>query len=258
MALASVLSCGGSPCVLWLPLWLWLRLLPLPRSLPESDAGCLSKLTPRQGQMQEEETTTCGLFPLLVRLLERVEEGKGRCPDRVRYTGLFSLSSGGVSWGCVNAASPGASERRKRRGSLRFCRQTPTLRTRPCRQDTLLATPRGEADEPLEPRSLLPLPWLEPGDGGDGPPSKELRLDQRTMWTRGCVRRGRSPRSRTFYPAHTNSHNTVTYPTYCFSRDAAERPIRSGCQMLLERFFRQFRAAFQILLSEYKRTTGPL
>lgn len=46
---------------------------------------------------------------------------------------------------------------------------------------TLLATPRGEADEPLEPRSLLPLPWLEPGDGGDGPPSKERRLDQRTM-----------------------------------------------------------------------------
>lgn len=147
LALASVLSCGGSPCVLWLPLWLWLRLLlPLPRSLPESDAGCLSKLTPRQGQMQEEETTTCGLFPLLVRLLERVEEGKGRCPDRVRYTGLFSLSSGGVSWGCVNAAALGASECRKRRGSLRFCRQTPTLRTRPCRQDTTYALrrPTGE------------------------------------------------------------------------------------------------------------------
>lgn len=95
--------------MLWLPLWLWLCLLLL-RSLPSGDAGCLSKLTPRQGQMQEEETTACCLFPLLERLLERVEEGKGRCPDRVRYTGLFSVSSGGVSWGSVSAAALGASE----------------------------------------------------------------------------------------------------------------------------------------------------
>lgn len=93
--------------MLWLPLWLWLCLLLLLCSLPKSDAGCLSKLTLRQGQMQVE--TTCCLFPLLVRPLERVEEGKGRCPDRVRYTGLFSLSSGGVPWGRVNAVL-GASE----------------------------------------------------------------------------------------------------------------------------------------------------
>lgn len=54
-------------------------------------------------------------------------------------------------------------------------------------------------------------------------------------------------RTLSLYPAHTNSHSTFTYPTDCFSLEAADRPICSGSQMFPERFFRQCRAAFQTL-----------
>lgn len=99
------------------------------------------------------------LFPLLACLLERVEDGKGRCPDEVRYTVLFSLSGG---WPRVSAAQE-ASGRKHR--TLQFGRHTPTPGTLPCSRDDFYALvrlvgafrTRGPAERVIIPGTRYPI-----------------------------------------------------------------------------------------------------